>query len=338
MLSKQDALLGRIFGGEYGSELENNLEQELDALEAQKARIMEANFKWRQARMMMEFACRQLAVAVQKWQDLAEIPTDNLDIRYTMAAETRNNLVAASQNIEGAHRYLSHVEFPYCNQDEVDTLNKATSYVFTDMQSEERHGHANQCYDITHKRAAALLQWFDQVLTTTIMEDLNRVNMMVKETSQGLRKERVRLIKLKAKEIWGADVDVDIDEGVAADDEDLNVMLMQGVSDSEVAKTEESADGPRASTPPPLTAEEMAPLPSNEAIFGKSYEQLKEDVDNVKAQHESELDHFKKEQDRQAAKIKGDLEAKLNARRRNRAMRNLEEKQKQELAAGATVS
>ena len=31
------------------------------------------------------------------------------------------------------------------------------------MQSDERHAHAGQCYDITHKRAAALLQWFDQV-------------------------------------------------------------------------------------------------------------------------------------------------------------------------------
>ena len=31
---------------------------------------------------------------------------------------------------------------------------------------------------------------------------------------------------------------------------------------------------PRAKTPPPLTAEEMAPLPSSELIFGKSYDQL----------------------------------------------------------------
>ncbi|XP_037090419.1 uncharacterized protein LOC119110622 isoform X1 [Pollicipes pollicipes] len=338
LYTKQDALLSKIFGGEYGSDLENKLEEELDALEAQKARIMEANFKWRQAQMMMEFACRQLAVAVQKWQDLPDIPDTSLEVRYTMAAEARNNLVAASQNIEGAHRYLSNVEFPYCNPDEVDTLNKATSYVFTDMQSEERHSHAGQCYEITHKRAAALLQWFDQVLTTTIMEDLAQVNKRVKETSLALRQERIRLIKLKAKEIWGADVDVDIDAGVSADDEDLNAMMMQGVSDSEVAKTEETADGPRAKTPPPLTAEEMAPMPSNEAIFGLSYEQFKEDLDNMREQHETEVDHFMRGQERQADKIRGDLEAKLNARRRNRAMRNLEERQKRELAAGAAVS
>ena len=42
---------------------------------------------------------------------------------------------------------------------------------------------------------------YNQVLTTTIMEDLAKVNLMVKETSQKLRQERVRLIKLKVRVI-----------------------------------------------------------------------------------------------------------------------------------------
>ena len=47
-----------------------------------------------------------------------------LEERYAVAAETRNNLVAASQNIQGAQRYLSNIQFPYCAPPEVDTLNK----------------------------------------------------------------------------------------------------------------------------------------------------------------------------------------------------------------------
>ena len=47
-----------------------------------------------------------------------------LEDRYAVAAETRNNLVAASQNIQGAQRYLSNIQFPYCAPSEVDTLNK----------------------------------------------------------------------------------------------------------------------------------------------------------------------------------------------------------------------
>ena len=48
----------------------------------------------------------------------------DLEQRYAVAVETRNNLVAASQNIQGAQRYLSNVQFPYCAPPEVDTINK----------------------------------------------------------------------------------------------------------------------------------------------------------------------------------------------------------------------
>ena len=48
----------------------------------------------------------------------------NLEERYNLASITRNNLVAASQNIQGAQRYLSNIVFPYCAPPEVETLNK----------------------------------------------------------------------------------------------------------------------------------------------------------------------------------------------------------------------
>ena len=48
----------------------------------------------------------------------------SLDQRYEVAVEVRNNLVAASQNLQGAQNYLSSVKFPYCAPPEVDTLNK----------------------------------------------------------------------------------------------------------------------------------------------------------------------------------------------------------------------
>ena len=48
----------------------------------------------------------------------------SLDQRYEVAVEVRNNLVAASQNLQGAQNYLNSVKFPYCAPPEVDTLNK----------------------------------------------------------------------------------------------------------------------------------------------------------------------------------------------------------------------
>ncbi|XP_047739975.1 ninein [Hyalella azteca] len=195
LYKQQDQLLDKMFGGEYGSNLENRLEQELDTLEAHRARILEANFKWRQAQMMLEYACKQLAVAVQKWQDLPTLPTIDLEIRYSVAAETRNNLVAAGQNLTGAQRYLDAVQFPYCAPDEVSTLNKqATEYVFTDMQSADRHAHAQACYSTSYKRANALLQWFDTVrahqLDQIAQEHQKELQSFIREQEQKQQKIR----------------------------------------------------------------------------------------------------------------------------------------------------
>ena len=54
-------------------------------------------------------------------------------------------------------RYNSFIIF------KVATLNKATAYIFTDMQTAERHGHAGECYETTAKRCGALLQWINMV-------------------------------------------------------------------------------------------------------------------------------------------------------------------------------
>ena len=43
----------------------------------------------------------------------------SLMTRYSIAMIARNNLVAAAQNIQGAQRYLTNVEFPYCSPSEV---------------------------------------------------------------------------------------------------------------------------------------------------------------------------------------------------------------------------
>ena len=90
-----------------------------------------------------------------------------------MATECRNNLVAASQNITSAQKYLHTIEFPYVKPAEVETLNKATNNIYTDMQRPERHGHALQCYSTTHKRAGALLQWFDHVSLYVCMVEVH---------------------------------------------------------------------------------------------------------------------------------------------------------------------
>ena len=46
-------------------------------------------------------------------------------IKFGVAAEARDNLVSAGQNLLAAHQNLyEHVSLPYCTLDEINTLNK----------------------------------------------------------------------------------------------------------------------------------------------------------------------------------------------------------------------
>jgi len=128
---------------------------------------------------------------------------------YDCVVEARNNLVAASQNIQGAQRYLPNISLPYCAPDEVKILNTAISFIFTDMQTPERREHALDCYRITYKRSGALRQWLEHVLSTTIARDLTELTEQCKARASELRTERIRLIRNRIKEITGQDIDYD---------------------------------------------------------------------------------------------------------------------------------
>jgi len=318
LYARQDELLKRIFGGEYGSVEENQLEESLDQHEEMRNRIVEANFKWKQAQLMVDYAFKQLNEAVTKWKALTTIDPDKLEERYGVASIARNNLVASAQNIQGAQRYLSNVQFPYCAPSEVATLNKATAYIFTDMQTPERHQHALDCYSTTAKRCGALLQWINQVVNNTIAKDLDDINKKVKDASMGLRRERIRLIKIKAKEITGQDIELE-----AADiDTDVNVE----VNLNELARTEGIDPSLLATlTPAQLAAinsisdDDLAPPPSEEDIFGKT--------EALKQQFAEDNDRIAQQMAENEARVKNNMAAKLAERRHRRARMNLEERE-----------
>ena len=72
----QESLLNEIFGGEYGSEEENRLENILEEHENMRNRVVEANFKWRQAQLMVDYAFKQLDYAVKRWTAVEELPQE----------------------------------------------------------------------------------------------------------------------------------------------------------------------------------------------------------------------------------------------------------------------
>ena len=60
---------------------ENQLEERLDQHEELRNRIVEANFKWKQAQLMVDYAYKQLNEAVGRWQALQGIEENKLEER-----------------------------------------------------------------------------------------------------------------------------------------------------------------------------------------------------------------------------------------------------------------
>ncbi|XP_023224348.1 uncharacterized protein LOC111625436 [Centruroides sculpturatus] len=312
---KQDEFLDSIFGGSYGSDLENRLEKEVDLLKERKQHIDQAYFKWKQGHVMVKQGCAQLGYALKKWKDLLDIDLSDHERRYYEAAEVRNYLLAATQNIQGAQRCLPNVSFPYCAPEELENLNKAITYIFTDMQIPERHKHAFDFYNRTYRRAGALKQWFEQVLDTTISKDLAEVSEDCKNKSVQLRRERINLIRMKVKEITGKDVEFDTDSAIDSEADDV-------VADEQIAQIFEAdrigakkgflMTDPRLSTlPTPLPISDLAPMPSNEEIFGK--------IDELRKRHAAEMEEFKKAQTLNKARMVQGLQEKLEMRRNRRS-------------------
>ncbi|XP_070535866.1 uncharacterized protein [Ptychodera flava] len=319
MVAQQDKLLMCVFDNKYGSELEYKLETELDMQVERQQRILIAKYKWHNARVLLHHATNQLAFSVRRWGEVAKINPSNLNGLYHAAAETRNNLIAASQNITSAQRYLHTIKFPYCTPQEMVTLNTAVANIFSDMRTPQRHQHAMQCYVTTHRRAAALIQWFDQVINNTIMKDLVNAGKAVNEKKASLRNERIRLMKEKIKLKQGTEISAELDmeigspEPEEADEELLKVMEADAVSqagDLAADVTDGAADD--APAPTPLPQNELAPPPETSDIFGN--------IEELKKQHEEEMAQLEKAQTVNKARADQDLQEKL-AQRRNRRRR-----------------
>lgn len=73
---KFDPKLDQIFDGQYGSDLENQLEKELDWLLEQKHHVDQAYFRWKQAHLCVKQACKHLTEAIENWKHYLDISVE----------------------------------------------------------------------------------------------------------------------------------------------------------------------------------------------------------------------------------------------------------------------
>ena len=81
-----------MFGGSYGSVQENALERELDSLLEEKTKVQNAQFRWSQAAIMLDFALEQLHEAVRHWQNCGLSQTE--EEKYSSLVMVRSNLMS----------------------------------------------------------------------------------------------------------------------------------------------------------------------------------------------------------------------------------------------------
>ena len=128
------------------------MERELDELEEKQNFIIGAHFRWSQAELLVDCGHKQLSEAVNQWKLIPTYQDSNdrciLSVviqphigsiplhRHEVAVRTRNNLVAAMQNLQTAEQYIKTVPLPYCDSKEVETLRTAASFILHDMQSQ----------------------------------------------------------------------------------------------------------------------------------------------------------------------------------------------------------
>lgn len=74
---------------------------------------------------------------------------------------------------------LGRVRFPYATPEEISQMEKSLHTAFSDIQSDEQLKKSLAVYQNTHTKVSSLIQWFDKVITETILKDLDKANTTV---------------------------------------------------------------------------------------------------------------------------------------------------------------
>ena len=209
LYNEQMNILYSTFDGDFGSELENKLETQVNELSKSKEQLRSALHKWSNARFLLVYAYNQIQSSEQSWMELMKLDLNNPQ-KVIFATEVRNNLIAANQNLQNTRSYLKNIELPYCTEDDLKTLKNVAAGTYQDMMNVQRQNYVLNIIQILRKRCAALNQWFDQVIKDTLVVDYSKVKINFDQKFKQLKLERIRLLQEKIKEKTGKDIKVNL--------------------------------------------------------------------------------------------------------------------------------
>ncbi|VDL77328.1 unnamed protein product [Nippostrongylus brasiliensis] len=315
LYEKQDKMLSC-------EETSNLRDFQVDEMMDWQQRVALAMFKWANGRVLLVHALTQITFGINRWQDIKKIEASNSRARYFAAAEARNNFIAAAQNVQSCRMYLNKVEFPYATEEEIILMEDTATSAFKNVQDDKVVKKALKVFQETQGKVARLIQWFDKVINDTIRKDLDQANNAVIKKQKALREERLSLMKKQTQKELGHSLEFEYDS-VSDDDleKELKALEEQAIKEMKSVKDKKISEilsyGPSDSNTLPLS--KLAPIPSKDALFGRS------DVKQKLTEHDSSRKEFVKrnyiQREKQAMAIQEKLKMRRQKNRRTRKQR-----------------
>lgn len=242
-IDQRDDLLEALFGGCYGSSLEDQLEEEYIRASNNLGHIRAFYQHWKAAIVYTQKAFEQISTGYQFWQ--ASYPNNYgnhaqaiaqgviVPEQISQVTNARSWFVACSTNLGTAVRICLEtlkVQIPYCQPVELETLNKAIHHIFIDAKTNERHIHAGKVYYSMGTRCGGLHKWLESVLENNIRVDMENADNYHKKCRDALSNERHRLIRNAVEKQLGDAALVEFDNDMAADAGEKNEDADQDIS------------------------------------------------------------------------------------------------------------
>lgn len=295
LFNEQMNILFSAFEGEYGSDLENQLENDVRILTEQKDQLRTALNKWSNAKFLLVYAYNQLDCSEKRWSELMSLDIRNPE-KVILATEVRNNLVASNQNLMNTKSYLKNVNLPYCTDEDLRSLQSLAAGIYQDMLSVDRQRYCLNIMQVLRKRIAALNQWFEQVIKETLVVDYNKIKETYDKQSKELKRERVRLFTEKIKEKTGKDVNINLYENMKS--EKTTMMNANntsfGIGNNNTAQTDIAEK--------PINKNELPPPPNRDLLLG-NIEEIRQQYRQQVQNWNSHLDEGRREADERLKKM-----------------------------------
>ncbi|UXI18172.1 O-mannose kinase [Sarcoptes scabiei] len=279
LYQQRDTLLNQMFDGNYDSEKEIQLEQELDSLMEERHYIEIAKIRWINSDHLIIDSLKCFDQAIQMIHKFLNTSENEFLERYTCIKESRNNIIEAHYKLMSLHNNLQNVQLPHFKIDDLKELATIASEIFNDLTSNSLE---ELIVSLNALRAKTVTQhkWIKEVLNRIIKNDLVEIRDKCRNKSQKLCDERIDLMKQK-QEQWkrsssvepvkndspfdlrDSGVDSEIDDSLVTEDQFTRIL----------ASGKESLISTDFSNATPLLpGEGLAPIPTNKEIFGDKHE------------------------------------------------------------------